>query len=249
PELHSPPFLLFLAIYSVTVMGNVGIIFLIAFNSKLQAPMYFFLSNLSAIDLVITPKLLENFVLEQNITSYPACMTHFFFFCFFATAECYMLTAMAYDRYAAICSPLFYNVVMSQKVCNVLMTEAYIMASIGAVPHMISMIELSFCGDNVIHHFFCDVLPLLKLSSSSTYINELLLIIVGRFNIFATTVAIIISYAFILYNILCIPSTEGKSKAFSTCGFHLTAVGLSQMSNVGIYILEKKVEELNSKLP
>ncbi|XP_049713411.1 olfactory receptor 8D2-like [Elephas maximus indicus] len=238
-ELQPPLFLLFLAIYGVTVMGNVGMIFLIAFNSKLQAPMYFFLGNLSAIDLfyssVITPKLLENFVLEQNVISYPACMTQLFFFCFFATAECYMLTAMAYDRYAAICRPLFYNVTMSQKVCNVLVTEVYIMASIGAVPHVISMIKLSFCGDNVIHHFFCDMHPLLKLSCSSTYINELLLIIVGGFNIFATTVAIIISYALILYNILCIPSTEGKSKAFSTCGSHLTAVGIFYGSIIFMY--------------
>ncbi|XP_049713365.1 olfactory receptor 8D1-like [Elephas maximus indicus] len=239
PELQLPLFLLFLGIYGVTVVGNMGMIFLITCSFKLQAPMYFFLGNLSAVDLfyssVITPKLLENFVREKNVISYPGCMTQLFFFCFFATAESYILTAMAYDRCAAICSPLLYNVTMSQKVCNVLVTGVYIMASIGAMPHMISMIMLFFCKDNVIHHYFCDILPLLKLSCSTTYINELLVILVGGFNVLATTMAIIISYAFILCNILRIPLAEGKSKAFSTCGSHLTAVGVFYGSIIFMY--------------
>ncbi|KAM9631657.1 LOW QUALITY PROTEIN: uncharacterized protein ACIGJ3_017818 [Trichechus inunguis] len=239
PELQLPLFLLFLGIYGVTVVGNVGMLFLITFSSNLHAPMYFFLSNLSAIDLfyssVITPKLMENFVWEQSVISYPGCMTQLFFFCFFATAECYMLTAMAYDRYVAICSPLLYNVTMSPKVCSMLVTGVYIMASIEAVPYTISMIMLFFCEDNVIHHYFCDILPLLKLSCSITYINELLVVLVGGFNALATIMAIIISYAFILCNILQIPSAEGKSKAFSTCGSHLTAVGFFYGSIIFMY--------------
>ncbi|KAM9632895.1 olfactory receptor 8A1-like [Trichechus inunguis] len=246
PELQLPLFFLFLRIYGVTAMGNLGMILLITFNSKLQSPKYFFLGNmtfldlnLSAIDLfyssVITPKLMENFVWEQNVISYPGCMTQLFFFCFFATAECYMLTAMAYDRYVAICSPLLYNVTMSPKVCSVLVTGVYIMASIGAVPFTISMIMLFFCEDNVIHHYFCDIPPLLKLSCSITYINELLVVLVGGFNVLATIMAIIISYAFILCNILQIPSAEGKSKAFSTCGSHLTAIGVSYGSIIFMY--------------
>ncbi|XP_006892899.1 PREDICTED: olfactory receptor 8D1-like [Elephantulus edwardii] len=239
PELQLPLFLLFLGIYGVTVVGNVGMILLISFSSKLQSPMYFFLGNLSVIDLfyssVITPKLLGNFIWEKNIISYPECMAQLFFFCLFATAECYMLTAMAYDRYVAICSPLLYSVIMSQKVCSVLVTGVYIMASLGAMPYTISMIKLVFCQDNVIHHYFCDVLPLLQLSCSSTYINELLLIFVGGFNVLTTTVAIIISYVFILCNILQIHSTEGKSKAFGTCGSHLTAVGVFNGSVIFMY--------------
>ncbi|KAM9572552.1 olfactory receptor 8A1-like [Trichechus inunguis] len=239
PELQLPLFLLFLGMYGVTVVGNVGMIFLITFSSNLHSPMYFFLSNLSAIDLfyssVITPKLMENFVWEQNVISYPGCMTQLFFFCCFATAECYMLTAMAYDRYVAICSPLLYNVTMSPKVCSVLVTGVYIMASIEAVPYTISMIMLFFCEDNVIHHYFCDILPLLKLSCSITYINELLVVLVGGFNALATIMAIIISYAFILCNILQISSAEGKSKAFSTCGSHLTAVGFFNGSIIFMY--------------
>ncbi|XP_006871083.1 PREDICTED: olfactory receptor 8D2-like [Chrysochloris asiatica] len=230
PDLQLLLFLLFQGIYVVTVVGNMGMILLIMFSSKLQSPMYFFLSNLSSLDLfyssVVTPKLLGNFLWEQNVISYPGCMTQFFFFCAFAIAECYMLTAMAYDRYVAICNPLLYKVTMSQKVCNALVTGVYIIASSGAIVHTVFLTRLSFCDDNLIHHYFCDIMPLLKLSCSSTYINELLVILIGGFNVIATTVPIIISYAFILSNILRMPSAEGRSKAFGTCGSHLTAVGI-----------------------
>ncbi|XP_007950345.2 LOW QUALITY PROTEIN: olfactory receptor 151-like [Orycteropus afer afer] len=227
-ELQLLLFLLFVGIYGVTVVGNLGMIFLIIFSSKLQSPMYFFLGNLSAIDLiyssVVTPKLLGNFVLERNVISYPGCMAQLLFFCIFATAEFYMLTVMAYNRYVAICQPLLYNVTMSQKVCSMLVSGAYIVATLGGMPHTVFMTRLSFCSDNIIHHYFCDIIPLLNLSCSSTSINELLVIFLGGFNVLATTVPIFISYAFILSNILCIPSAEGKSKAFSTCGSHLTVV-------------------------
>ncbi|XP_064124432.1 olfactory receptor 8A1-like [Loxodonta africana] len=239
PELQLPLFLLFLGIYGATVVGNAGMILLITFSSKLQSPMYFFLSNLSSIDLfyssVVTPKLLGNFESEQSIISYAGCMTQLFFFCVFAIADSYMLTIMAYDRYVAICSPLLYNVTMSQKVCNVLVTGVYIIASSGSMAHTIVMTRLSFCEDNIIHHYFCDIIPLLKLSCSRAYINELLVIIVGGFNALATTVPIIISYAFILSNILRIPSAEGRSKAFGTCGSHLTAVGVFYGSIIFMY--------------
>ncbi|XP_037695765.1 olfactory receptor 151-like [Choloepus didactylus] len=239
PELQLPLFLLFLGIYVVSVLGNLGLVLIITFNSKLHTPMYFFLGNLACIDFfyssVVTPKLLGNFVLEQNIISYPACMTQLFFYCDFAIAECYMLTAMAYDRYVAICSPLHYNVTMSQKVCSVLVTGVYSMATVGAMAYTMSIIRLSFCGDNVVHHYFCDIVPLLRLSCSSTSISEFLVILLGGFNALATIMAIIISYVFILISILRIPSAEGRSKAFSTCGSHLTAVGVFYGSMIVMY--------------
>ncbi|XP_004688850.1 PREDICTED: olfactory receptor 151-like [Condylura cristata] len=239
PELQLPLFFLFLGMYGVTVVGNLGMILLITFNAKLQSPMYFFLGNLSFIDLfystVVTPKLLGNFVLEQNVISYPGCMTQLFFFCVFAIGECFMLTAMAYDRYVAICNPLLYSVTMSQKVCSALVAGVYTIGTIGALSHTISMTRISFCGDNVIHHYFCDIIPLLKLSCCSTYINELLVIFVGGFNVLSTTGTIIISYAFIIANILRIPSAAGRSKAFGTCGSHLTAVGIFYGSIVFMY--------------
>ncbi|XP_047373986.1 olfactory receptor 8D1-like [Sciurus carolinensis] len=239
PELQLPLFLLFLWVYGITVVGNLCILLLITADSKLQTPMYFFLGNLSFLDLfyssAVTPKLLGNFIWEQNVISYSGCMTQLFFYCTFAIAECYMLAAMAYDRYAAICNPLLYSVTMSQKACSVLVTGVYIMAAIGAVAHTSSMIRLSFHGDNVIHHYFCDIIPLLQLSCSNTYLNELLVAIIGGFNVLATTGPITVSYAFILKSILRIPSAEGRSKAFSTCGSHLTAVGVFYGSIIFMY--------------
>ncbi|XP_037363787.1 olfactory receptor 151-like [Talpa occidentalis] len=239
PELQLPLFFLFLGIYVVTIVGNLGMILLITFNAKLQSPMYFFLGNLSFIDLfystVVTPKLLGNFVLEQNVISYPGCITQLFFFCVFAIGECFMLSAMAYDRYVAICNPLLYSVTMSQKVCNVLVTGVYTMALLGAFAHTLSMVRISFCGDNVVHHYFCDIVPLLKLSCSSTNLNELMILLVGGFDMLSTTGTIIVSYAFIIANVLRIPSAEGRSKAFGTCGSHFTAVGIFYGSIVFMY--------------
>ncbi|XP_008839198.1 olfactory receptor 8D1-like [Nannospalax galili] len=230
PELQMPLFFLFLGIYMITVVGNLSMILLITLDSKLQSPMYFFLGNLSFLDLfyssVVTPKLLENFIQEQNLISYSGCMTQLFFFCVFAIGESYMLAAMAYDRYAAICNPLLYNVTMSWNINILLVVGVYSMSGFGAVVHTTCMIKLSFCENNVIHHYFCDILPLLKLSCSSTHLNELFVLLVGGFNVLATTVPIIISYAFILSNILQITSSEGRSKAFGTCGSHVTAVGI-----------------------
>ncbi|XP_054988169.1 olfactory receptor 8D1-like [Sorex araneus] len=239
PELQLPLFFLFLGIYGVTVVGNLGMILLIAFNSKLHSPMYFFLGNLSFLDLfyssVVTPKLLGTFIWEKNFISYPACMTQLFFFCLFAIGEFFMLTAMAYDRYVAICNPLRYSVTMSPKVCNMLVIGVYTMGTWGSLTHTIAMTKVSFCGDNVIHHYFCDILPLLKLSCSSTHVNELLVIYVGGFNVLTSTLTIIISYVFIIANILRISSAESRSKAFGTCGSHLTAVGVLYGSIIFMY--------------
>ncbi|XP_072473085.1 olfactory receptor 8D1-like [Notamacropus eugenii] len=240
-ELQIPLFLLFLAIYLVSIVGNLSLILLIWLSSQLHTPMYYFLSNLSFIDLcyssVITPKMLENFVSEKNLISYPGCMVQFFFFLFFVIAEFYMLTAMAYDRYAAICRPLLYNITMVPWFCSLLVAGVYIMGGIGAIVHTSYLARLSFCGDNVIHHYFCDVLPLLKLSCSSTYINELLVVIVGGFNLLATTLPILISYTFIVRSILHIQSTKGRYKAFSTCGSHLAAVSVFYGSIIIMYYL------------
>ncbi|XP_020840352.1 olfactory receptor 8A1-like [Phascolarctos cinereus] len=240
-ELQIPLLLLFLGIYLVSMVGNLSLILLIWVSSQLHTPMYYFLSNLSFIDLcyssVITPKMLENFVLEKNIISYPGCVAQFFFFLFFVIAEFYMLTTMAYDRYVAICRPLLYDVTMVPWFRSLLVAGVYITGGIGAIVHTSCLARLSFCGDNVIHHYFCDVLPLLKLSCSSTYINELLVMIVGGFNLLATTLPILISYIFILLSILRIQSTKGRYKAFSTCGSHLAAVSVFYGSIIIMYYI------------
>ncbi|XP_029813113.1 olfactory receptor 8D1-like [Suricata suricatta] len=234
PELQLPFFLLFLGIYIVAVVGNLGLILLIAVSPLLHTPMYFFLSSLFFIDLcyssVITPKMLVNFLGKKNMISYSECMAQLFFFFFFfvvfVVAEGYLLTVMAYDRYVAIRSPLLYNVIMTPRVCSLIVLVAFILGFLSAMAHSSAMMKLSFCRSHIISHYFCDVLPLLNLSCSNTHLNELLLFIIAGFNTLVPTLAVFISYAFIFYSILRIQSSEGRSKAFGTCSSHLMAVGI-----------------------
>ncbi|VTJ88621.1 Hypothetical predicted protein [Marmota monax] len=202
--------------------------------------MYFFLFNLSFIDLcyssVFTPKMLMNFVLKKNIISYRGCMTQLYFFSFFSISECYVLTSMAYDRYVAICNPLLYNLSMSPKVCSNLMLGSYLMAFSGAMAHTGFMLRLTFCDVNIINHYFCDILPVMQLSCTSTYISELEVFIVVGINIIVPSLTIIISYGFIISSILRISSTEGRSKAFSTCSSHIIAVSLFFGSGAFMYL-------------
>ncbi|XP_023414014.1 olfactory receptor 8G1-like [Loxodonta africana] len=247
PELQLPLFFFFLGVYVVTVVGNLGMITLIGLSSHLHTPMYYFLSSLSFIDFcqstVITPKMLVNFVIENTI-SYPECMTQLYFFLFFAVSECYMLAAMAYDRYVAICSPLLYKVIMSPQVCSWLILGVYIVGLVCASAHTGCMLRVHFCKFDVISHYFCDLLPLLKLSCSSTYVNELLILGFGAFNIFAPTLTIIGSYVFIIASILHMRSTEGKSKAFSTCSSHILAVTIFYGSLAFMYLQPSNVSSM-----
>ncbi|ERE75229.1 olfactory receptor 145 [Cricetulus griseus] len=230
PDLQVPLFFLFLLIYMTTILGNLTLIILIVLNSHLHSPMYFFLLNLSLIDLcyssVITPKMLMKFFLKKNSISYMGCMSQLFLFCSFGITECYMLTAMAYDRYVAICNPLLYNISMSPKVCLYLMLGSYLMGLSGAMVHTGCMLRLTFCDGNIINHYFCDIRPLLQLSCTSTYVNEIGLFTVAGKDIIVPTVIIFTSYGFIISSILKIRSTEGRSKAFNTCSSHIIAVSL-----------------------
>ncbi|XP_053451608.1 putative olfactory receptor 8G3 [Nycticebus coucang] len=248
-ELRLPLFVLFLAIYMVTAVGNLGMITLIGLSSHLHTPMYYFLSSLSFIDFchstVITPKMLVNFVTEKNIISYPACMTQLYFFLMFAIAECHMLAAMAYDRYVAICSPLLYNVIMSRGVCFCLTAGVYILGVLGSTIHTSFMLRLYLCKTNVINHYFCDLFPLLELSCSSTYINELLVLVLSAFNILTPAFTILASYVFIIAGIFQIRSTEGKSKAFSTCSSHILAVAFFFGSAAFMYLQPSSVSSMD----
>ncbi|XP_032765676.1 olfactory receptor 145-like [Rattus rattus] len=249
PELKIALFLLFLGMYMITALGNLALIVLIVLNSQLHTPMYFFLLNLSCIDLcycsVITPKMLMSFIVKRNVISYEGCMTQFFFFAFFVISECYVLTAMAYDRYVAICNPLLYNIVMSPKVCSYLMTGSYLVGFSGAMIHTGCILRLNFCDGNTINHYFCDILPLLQLSCTSTYVNEIELFIVAGKDIIVPTVIIFTSYGFILSSILKIRSTEGMSKAFSTCSSHIIAVSLFFGSCTFMYLKPSSVGSMD----
>ncbi|XP_028718522.1 olfactory receptor 8B3-like [Peromyscus leucopus] len=239
PELQMPLFFLFLAMYLITALGNLCLIILTVLNSHLHTPMYFFLFNLSFIDLcycsVFTPQMLVNFILRKNTISYVKCMTQVYFFCFFAISECYVLTSMAYDRYMAICNPLLYNVVMSPKLCLNLMLGSYFIAFSDAVAHTACMLRLTFCDASTINHYFCDIPPLLQLSCTSMYVNELVIFIVVSINIIVPTSTVFISYGFILSSIFRISSSEGRSKAFGTCSSHIFAVSLFFGSGAFVY--------------
>ena len=252
PGLQLPLFFLFLMIYMVSMVNNLGLVILIRISSQLHVPMYYFLSNLSFIDLcyssVIIPKMLVNFMSEKNFTSFPECMVQLFFFCFFGINDSYMLTAMAYDRYVAICNPLLYTVTMSHRVCFLLVTGVYIVGAVGASIHTSFISSRSFCGTNVIHHYFCDILPLLNISCSRDYTKELSVMILVGFNVFACAVAIFISFAFILPSILRIHSAEGRSKAFSTCSSHLAAVGVFYGSIIFMYFKPSTSDTVQEKV-
>ncbi|XP_049713354.1 olfactory receptor 150-like [Elephas maximus indicus] len=240
PELQLPLFLFFLGVYVVTVVGNLGMITLIGLSSYLHTPMYYFLSSLSFIDLcqstAITPKMLMSFVTEKNTISYPECMTQLYFFLVFAVAECHMLAVMAYDRYVAICNPLLYNVTMSYQVCSWLVVEVYMMGLTLATAHIGCMLKVIFCKAKIINHYFCDILARLELSCSNTYINEVVLLCFSVFNILTPTLTILGTYVSIIASILRIHSTEGRSKAFSTCSSHFSAVTLFYGSLAFMYL-------------
>ena len=155
---------------------------------------------------------------------------------FFGISECYVLTSMAYDRYVAICSPLLYNIAMSPKVCSSLMLGSYLMAFSGAMAHTGCMLRLDFCDANTINHYFCDILPLLQLSCTSTYVSELEMFIVVGINIIVASLTIFVSYGLILTNILHISSTEGRSKALRTYSSHIIAVSLFFGSMSFVYL-------------
>ncbi|XP_053418020.1 olfactory receptor 5D18 [Nycticebus coucang] len=228
PELQILLFLIFLAIYSVTVVGNLGMIIIIKVNPKLHTPMYFFLSHLSFVDFcyssIIAPKTLVNLIVEDRTISFLGCMIQFFLFCTFVVTESFLLAVMAYDRFVAICNPLLYTVAMSQKLCALLVLGSYTWGVACSLILTCSALKLSFHSFNTINHFFCEFSSLISLSCSDTYINQLLLFIFATFNEVSTLLIILTSYAFIVVTILKMRSASGRRKAFSTCASHLTAI-------------------------
>nr|XP_010979523.2 olfactory receptor 1019 [Camelus dromedarius] len=230
PQLQIIFFVVFLLVYLVNVVGNVGMIILIITDTQLHTPMYFFLCNLSFTDLgyssAIAPRMLADFLAKHKIISFSSCATQFAFFVGFVDAECYVLATMAYDRFVAICQPLHYSTLMSKRVCLALVLGSYLAGLVSLVAHTSLTFSLSYCSSNIINHFFCEIPPLLALSCSDTYISEILLFSLCGFIEFSTVLIIFISYTFILITIIRMRSAESRLKAFSTCGSHLTGVTL-----------------------
>ncbi|XP_066216512.1 olfactory receptor 5B3-like [Saccopteryx leptura] len=230
PELQVPLFIVFTLIYFISAVGNLGIIILILIDSRLQSPMYFFLSNLSLVDFcystAVTPKVISGLLIGDKVISYNACAAQMFFFVAFATVENFLLASMAYDRYAAVCKPLHYTTTMTTGVCARLAIGSYIYSFLNASVHIRDTFSLSFCMSNVIHHFFCDIPAVMALSCSDRHISEMILVFVASFNIFFALLVILISYLFIFVTILRMHSAEGYQKALSTCVSHLTTVSI-----------------------
>ncbi|NP_999994.1 olfactory receptor Olr1375 [Rattus norvegicus] len=240
PQQQQLLFLLFLIMYLATVLGNLLIILAISTDSCLHTAMYFFLSNLSFVDVCFSsttvPKVLANHILGSQIISFSGCLTQLYFLFMFADMDNFLLAVMAYDRFVAICHPLHYTTKMTHQLCVLMVTGSWITASLNALLHTLLMARLSFCGDNIIPHFFCDVTLLLKLSCSDTHLNDLMILTEGAVITVTPFVCILISYIHITCAVLRVSSTRGGRKAFSTCGSHLAVVCLFYGTIIAVYI-------------
>ncbi|XP_078502656.1 olfactory receptor 5F1-like [Lissotriton helveticus] len=226
PELEFLLFLIFLTIYIITIAGNAGIILLIISDSHLHTAMYFFISHLAFIDLccssIVTPKMLTDLLAVKNYISVPGCFTQLFSFS--ATSECNLLSLMAFDRYVAICTPLRYTLIMARNVCRWSVMGVYAVSLVSCVTNIGYMSVLSFCGPNLIRHFYCDIPALFRLSCTDTWSNEMLLFTFAALFTLSAILIILVSYSSILGAVLKIQSVTGRSKVISTCGSHFMSV-------------------------
>ncbi|XP_037377210.1 olfactory receptor 1440-like [Talpa occidentalis] len=249
PRLTAILFSIFLGIYLITVSGNLGLFTLIKTDAFLHTPMYFFISKLAFLDFCYVsstaPKMLSDFFKKQKFISLMGCIMQYFFFSSLALIECCLLAVMAYDRYVAICNPLLYTVVMSPTLCVQMVVGSCITGFFGSFIQLCSLLQLHFCGPNVINHFFCDLPQLMILSCTDTFflqvITSVLTVIFGLLSV----LVIMISYGYIIGTILKITSAEGRSKAFNTCASHLTAVTLFFGSGTFVYLCSSSNDSRN----
>ncbi|NWU56027.1 O1052 protein, partial [Dromas ardeola] len=251
PQLKPILFALFLGTYLLMLVGNLGLIALISVSPQLHTPMYFFLGNLSFLDAcyssTISLKMLLDLPTKTKAISFAGCLTQFYFYAVFATAEIYLLTAMAYDRYVAISKPLLYQVVMSPGVCRSLVAMSYLAGLLNATVHTSALLHLSFCGPSVINNFYCDGPPLFVAASTDTRLNESLMFVFVGFNMMTTNLLILTSYARIVVAVARMGSAAGRRKACSTCASHLAAVIIFYASATFNYMQPSSSNSLESK--
>ncbi|XP_053902642.1 olfactory receptor 11A1-like [Malaclemys terrapin pileata] len=243
PELQILFFLVFLVIYIVTMSGNILIIALVVADQHLHTPMYYFLGNLSCLETCYTstilPRMLTSLLTGDRTISVSGCFAQFYCFGCLVTTECYLLAAMSYDRYLAICNPLHYTALMNGRLCLQLAAGSWISGFLTCVITMCFMLQLTFCGPNEIDHFFCDFSPMLKLSCSDTSMITLVSFILASINTPCPFLLTVTSYVCIIATILRIPSTTGRQKAFSTCSSHLIVVTVFYGTLMTVYLLPK----------
>ncbi|XP_036880302.2 olfactory receptor 5AN1-like [Manis javanica] len=240
PRIKAVLFVVFLVIYVTTLTWNLSLIILIRMDSHLHTPMYFFLSNLSFLDICCVtskaPKMLSDFFLEQHTITVVGCAVQYFFFATMGLSDSCVMTAMAYDRYAAICNPLLYSSNMSPTLCVGMVLGSYMAGLSGSLSQLCAILQLHFSGPNVIRHFFCDMPQLLVLSCTDTFSAKLILAIVTMIFGIINVLLILISYVYIVISIMKITTAKGRSKAFNTCASHLTAVSLFYTSAMFVYL-------------
>nr|XP_012617207.1 olfactory receptor 7D4-like [Microcebus murinus] len=240
PELQPFIYGLFLSTYLVTVLGNLLMVLAVSSDAHLHTPMYFFLSNLSLVDICFTstsvPKMLVNIDTHSKDISYMGCLTQMYFFMIFAGLDNFLLTVMAYDRFVAICHPLHYTVIMNPRLCALLVLMSWFIMSLVALVHVLLIMRLNFSLETEIPHFFCDLAEVLKVASSDTLINNICLyVLTVLMGVFPVT-GILYSYSKIVSSLMRVSSTAGKNKAFSTCGSHLCVVCLFYGTGLGVYL-------------
>ncbi|XP_066485704.1 olfactory receptor 6F1-like [Tiliqua scincoides] len=240
-DLHIVLFILFLPIYILTMAGNILIVILVFLDQHLHTPMYFFLGNLSFLETCyssnITPRMLVSFLSRDKTISVNGCFTQLYFFAYLGTIECYFLAVMSYDRYLAICKPLHYTMLMNGRVCIQLVAGSW---TVGLLPVSVIMFfisQLTLCGPKQINHFFCDLIPVIRLSCSDTDWIETTTFILSAIDTLPPLLITLTSYVCIIKSILRIPSTTGKQKAFSTCSSHLIVVTCFYGSLMVVYVL------------
>ncbi|XP_077118582.1 olfactory receptor 11L1-like [Ranitomeya variabilis] len=242
-------FTILLLIYCVTLCGNFLMVALVTFSTDLHQPMYFFLTQLSIADLLLTtdivPIMLHNLFHKVGEISFFGCIAQFYVFAFCECSECLLLTVMSYDRYLAICNPLRYGTIMSLSLCLKLVIISWVLSFSISTVEIASTSSLEFCGPNDIDHFFCDLPPILELSCSDISGVQLEIMLTGVPVLLFPFIVIIISYTYIIFVILKIPSATGRQKTFSTCSSHLIVVSIFYGTLFGVYVLPTKGQSLN----
>ncbi|XP_008709816.2 olfactory receptor 6C75 [Ursus maritimus] len=229
-----------LGAYMLSVTGNLIIITLTLTDPHLKTPMYFFLRNFSFLEISFTsvgiPRFLVTIVTGNKTISYNDCVAQLFFFILLGVTEFYLLAAMSYDRYVAICNPLQYTTIMSSRVCVLLVFSSWLAGFLVIFPPVILLLQLDFCASNIIDHFICDSSPILQLSCTNTRFLELMAFILAVVTLMVTLTLVLLSYTYIIRTVLRIPSTSQRKKAFSTCSSHMIVVSLSYGSCIFMYI-------------
>ncbi|MBZ3887460.1 Olfactory receptor 7A17 [Sciurus carolinensis] len=239
PELQPLIFGIFLSRYLVTVLGNLLIILATISDSHLHTPMYFFLSNLSFVDICFTsttiPKMLVNIQTQREVISYAGCITQIYFFAIFVVLDNFLLAVMAYDRYVAICHPLHYMAIMNHKLCGLLVLASWITSALNSLLHSLMVLRLSFCTDLEIPHFFCELNQVVHLACSDLFLNEVMIYLATMLLGGCPFAGVLYSYSKIVSSVRTISSAQGKYKAFSTCASHLSVVSLFYCTLLGVY--------------